>query len=281
MKLYVVALAGILTSSQISYAAAQPPTLTQKEEQLLIDQINRNPKSEEKRHAYAWFLYGEKRFQEADEQLDQLFLLNPTHEMGVRLRASIEQIKKMTDQKQIDEAMTNFVLSYAEHSFQGLEGTLQSLKSGEIPTDPSSKMLREQAKNQENSYQPTWEEFQSIILLGKFIDQADSETVLKEFGEARRKFPDSPSLEVRYLTYLIDQGMIEEAEKSLSSSRGKYPDSLEINTIENCVAKLKTAKSTEQIAYAKQEMHSALVDIGMGQFDRLTEKSEGQKAPDS
>lgn len=277
-KRIVIGLAFLLAGFSAVFAA-QPPELVQKNEKLLRDQIARDTKSEQSRYEYAHFLYSEKRFQEADEQLDQLFLLNPAHEGGKRLQASIEQIQKLADPNQIEEAMTSFVFSDLDHSFQDMEAVLNA---------PREKPLREQAANKPVSYQTTLEEIQYISLIEKTVAQADQETVLKEFDEARRKFPDSPDVEVRHLSYLIDKGMVGKAEELLPSSRGKYPDSLEIQAIERCVSELKAAKSTEQTAKAKETLLWALMDISGGKLDRIMKKTdqtmgkvESQKAPDS
>lgn len=224
------------------------------EDQVYLDAIAKNPRSENVYYDFAYYLYSKKRFSESRAQLTVLFGLNSSHVNGRKLNRHITEIEGLNDTAYMDRQMQLFMTDKAKED----EAKQEPASKGPAVDDAEhSRILVDLEKKYglqlaiKNEYKTGQEEEAFRSQAREFIDKQEFSDAEKTYKNWMKKYPDSGLAQTDFLYFLIVRDRLQQAEILHGQSKGLTGVGLRSRLIGDCIKEMKAAKSTEQKENAK------------------------------
>jgi len=121
------------------------------EENLLLEQIEKDPRSEERYYNYAFFLFGEDRYKDAMLQLNKVLKLNPGHKKAKSLLKGLNALKSIQDPGQRKIKKADIAMGFFKDLSLDLSVAMNQLKNFDSPENTNK--INQRLKELDKKYQ--------------------------------------------------------------------------------------------------------------------------------
>ena len=210
-------------------------------EKFHVKMIKTDPKSEAHLYGYANFLYKKDRFQEANQYVNRLLILNPDHKMGKRLKNNINRLSKIQDpqrraqeKKVISQEDLNVALKDIEQIASDLtsdlnkDGRMEEYRQNRDSRKALFRKKYEIDRLASKQYKPALGELtdESSRLAQQYESSKVPQEADKYYQKLLAKYPDSPSVFTRYIQFLVRQKNYTQAKAYCVRAQSRFPEEI-------------------------------------------------------